>query len=109
NATVARPTAADPDHVTFAVPVDLKSLPRDGMVVGDVAVTDPFGRAIHTSLTEFTGDSQLDNLLSLTLDPKRVLLAAGYGQRLPLKTTARFALAGDVDLSGLGKNVAYTS
>jgi hypothetical protein len=66
---VARQVASDPEHVTFAVPTGGAALPGDGLVIGDVAVVDPFGRTVHTSLSEFVGGNQVDSLVRLDAQP----------------------------------------
>ena len=69
--TNGRPAAAEPGHVAFSVPVLIDSVPVDGVVVADVSIRDPFGRALHTSAVEFTSANTFDQLLGLSVHPRR--------------------------------------
>ncbi|HCF61412.1 MAG TPA: hypothetical protein DFS52_25870, partial [Myxococcales bacterium] len=95
--------------MAFSVPVLIDSVPVDGVVVADVSIRDPFGRALHTSAVEFTSANTFDQLLGLSVQPSPALLSEGFGQRESLRVTGRFALAGAVDLSGPGHGVGYRS
>lgn len=80
----------------------------DAVVVVDVALIDAFGRVIHSSVIESLGQES-DELLSLTAGPSPLLLSEGFGQRVRLTVRGAFLLGGDVDLSGAGTGVRYTS
>ncbi|MBS2024378.1 MAG: hypothetical protein JST92_18415, partial [Deltaproteobacteria bacterium] len=105
----ARPEVNTPGLITFSVPVDLTTLPGDGVVVADVQLTDPFGRSVHTSTVEFTSAAEFDTLLGISVSPTSIALTQGYGQRVPLTVTARFAISGAVQLTRTGQGVGYSS
>ena len=50
---LAYPRADAPGKITFLVPTSA-DVPLDGVIIADVALRDPFGRAVHTSAVEFT-------------------------------------------------------
>ncbi|HEX8435509.1 hypothetical protein, partial [Archangium sp.] len=106
----AHPRSDTPGRVQFFVPsLASTSIPPDGVVIADVSLRDAFGRAVHTSAVEFTSGTDFDPLLGLVLRPSPLLLSDGFGQREQLSVTGRFAIAGEVDLSGPFKGVTYRS
>ncbi|HEX4384504.1 MAG TPA: Ig-like domain-containing protein, partial [Myxococcales bacterium] len=105
----ARPSASAPNQISFSIPVDLSQLPADGVVIADLTLTDPFGRTVHDSAVEFTGAAEFDSLVGISVQPSSVALTQGFGQRVPLQTTARFAVAGPVLLNQNGAGILYTS
>ncbi|HZI11027.1 MAG TPA: Ig-like domain-containing protein, partial [Myxococcus sp.] len=106
---VARPRLSTPGKVTFAVPVRTERIPPDGVVVVDVSLVDPYGRAVHTSEVEFTDSTAFDPVLGLRASPSPLLLSEGFGQREQLKVLAAFAIAGEVDVSGGALGATYES
>jgi hypothetical protein len=79
------------------------------VVIADVALRDAFGRTVHTSAVEFTQSSTFDAVVGVAVEPSPLLLSEGFGQRVPLRVTGSFALAGQVDLSGPHRGVQYRS
>lgn len=86
-----------PTGVSWTLPA-VADIPFDGVVIADVMLEDVFGRRMHKSLVEFTGDA-LDTLLDLSIQPSSVLLRGGLGSRVRIGLTANFSLAGPVPVS----------
>ncbi|HVE82054.1 MAG TPA: Ig-like domain-containing protein, partial [Myxococcales bacterium] len=106
---LGRPLLSTPGHVAFAIPVTVPQIPPDGVVVVDVALTDPFGRTVHDSTVEFADSAAFDSVLSLLASPSPLVLTQGFGQTERLQVFARYAIAGDVDVSGGVLGASYRS
>ncbi|MET0404151.1 MAG: Ig-like domain-containing protein, partial [Cystobacter sp.] len=106
---VARPSTATPGRIVFSVPLTTEQVPHDGVVIADVALKDAFGRTVHASAVEFTQSSTFDPVVGVSAGPSPLLLSEGFGQRVPLRITGSFAIAGEVDLSGPHRGVRYRS
>ncbi|WP_158626148.1 Ig-like domain-containing protein, partial [Corallococcus praedator] len=104
----ARPRASAPGRVSFSIPTVGGTLPPDGVIIADVVLRDAFGRSVHTSAVEFTSTTTFDPLLDLPVAPDFLLLRS-VGDFANLQVTGRFAVAGDVDLSGARHGVSYAS
>ena len=109
--TILRPNLVmSPGKVRFLLPLrEGAAVPPDGLIIGDVSLTGAFGQIVHASVTELAGSSDVDQLLSVTVEPSPLLLSQGFGQRVPLQVTGHFLLGGDIDLSGAGNGARYSS
>jgi hypothetical protein len=104
----ARPRPDSPGRIAFSIPTSA-AIPVDGVVIADASLRDPFGRTLHTSAVEFTSGTAFDQVLGLSAKPAPMLLAQGFGQVEALRVLARYAVAGEVDLSGPSQGVTYRS
>ncbi|WP_194869333.1 Ig-like domain-containing protein, partial [Myxococcus sp. AB025B] len=84
------------------------TVPPDGVVIADVALQDPFGRTVHTSVVEFTNANSFDPLVSIQAQPGSLLINQ-VGRREQLNVFGNFAIAGEVNLSGGRHGVLYSS
>ncbi len=93
--------------VTWTVPTSA-DIPFDGVVVADLVLEDAFGRRVHRSVVEMASEA-LDSITALRVQPSTILMKGGFGTRLTLGVVATFLLAGEVDVSGAGHGVRYSS
>ncbi|WP_426731099.1 hypothetical protein [Myxococcus faecalis] len=105
---VGRPRSSTPGRIQFFIPTVDGTVPPDGVVIADVALQDPFGRTVHTSVVEFTNANSFDPLVSIQAQPGSLLINQ-VGRREQLNVFGNFAIAGEVNLSGGRHGVLYSS
>ncbi|MCJ8272638.1 MAG: hypothetical protein MJK04_24970, partial [Psychrosphaera sp.] len=108
----AYPSADNQTHFNFTLNIEdqlsAQAIARDAIVMLTVAVVDASGNQNTLSKIAFTGDSIVENVLSLSVHPQKLIFTNAL-ETAALIPTVDFEFRGPTALPGAGTGVSYSS